>query len=315
MFLKLLKILALLVVTVILYVLDLKYPNIDLENGYTSFFIFTIVYIIFSVGIDELVVKKFHDSKTRYSLRKGFNLLSLVITVILVIRIWMVNTQAITLAYGLLAAGLAISLQDLFKNFVGGIILLTRGIYKVGDRIEVSNKFGDVMDVGLLYSTLLELRGWVDGDQATGRIVIIPNGFVLSQPINNYTHDHSFIWDEIHIPVTYQSNWQKAVTVCKEIAMHETKTLQENAEKEISKIEEKYFLSKRNMETMVFVNPTDNWISLNIRYVSDVSQRRLIHNQIVQKILSTVAREEDITIASQTVAIVDFPQQKISKAD
>ena len=89
-------------------------------------------------------------------------------------------------------------------------MIFVNGIYRVGDRIEINQKFGDVIDIGLLYTTLMETREWVAGDQATGRLSIVSNGSVLAGAVQNYTRDFSFIWDEISVPITYDSNWNEA---------------------------------------------------------------------------------------------------------
>ena len=226
----------------------------------------------------------------------------------MILRIWLPNAQALLVSYGLIAAGVAISLQDFFKNIVGGIIVFVGGVYRVGDRIEVNGKFGDVIDIGILYTSLLEMREWVKGDQATGRIVTIPNGYVLSSNINNYTRDHSFIWDEIMLPITYKSNWKKAIKLIREIVTKETMELTKKAEKEISALENKYYVSKRNVEPDVFLLPTDNWIAFHIRYITEVRERRILHNKLVKLILEKIQKEPDITIASTTMAIVEFPK-------
>jgi small-conductance mechanosensitive channel len=95
------------------------------------------------------------------------------------------------------------------KNFVGGFIVLAGQPYEVGDRIEIAGESGDVIDIGVMSTTLLEIGGWVHGDQPTGRVTIIPNGRVLTQQVHNYTKDHSFIWEELTISLTYDSDWQQ----------------------------------------------------------------------------------------------------------
>lgn len=90
-----------------------------------------------------------------------------------VVRIWVEYTQTLLVSYGLIAAGITIALQDFFKNFVGGIMIFTTGTYRVGDRVEINSKFGDVIDIGIFYTTLLELKEWVEAEQPTGRISMV----------------------------------------------------------------------------------------------------------------------------------------------
>lgn len=156
--------------------------------------------------LEGLVSKQIKDSKSRYSFRKTTQLLFFLVSFIIVLRVWIPNPQALLVAYGLIAAGVAVALQDVFKNFAGALSILLSGIYRVGDRVEINGKYGDVIDIGPFYTTLIELREWVDGDQTTGRILFLPNGQVLSYTVHNYTKEHNFIWDEIALPITYDSD-------------------------------------------------------------------------------------------------------------
>ena len=89
------------------------------------------------------------------------------------------------------------------------------------------------MDIGIMYTTLLEIKDWVSGDQATGRLITIPNGQVLSNSVNNYTKDHNFIWDELHIPISYSNDWRLAHDCILQIVNEQTKETVEQANKEI----------------------------------------------------------------------------------
>ena len=150
---------------------------------------------------------------------------------------------------------------------------------------------------------MIELRAWVDGDQTTGRISMVPNGLVLSNFVHNYTKDHNFIWEELSLPITHDSNWKEAIKIIRSVVEESTKDATKSAELEISHLEEKYFISKRNIEPSVFLTPTDNWILLQIRYVVNVRNRRLVRNELLELILEKIQKTPDITIASETLSI------------
>jgi len=303
MFKKFLNFIIFTITAILFWFLNLKYSNVDLTKISYSFSAIALSYLVFKLLLEGAVSKKIKDSHARYSFRKTTQLLFIIISFVIILRIWILNPQALLVAYGLLAAGIAIALQDVFKNFAGALVILLTNIYHVGDRIEINSQFGDVIDIGLFYTTLLELREWVDGDQTTGRIIILLNGAVLSNSLHNYTKDHSFIWDEITLPITYNSNWQSAIEIIKKIVKKETLPIVKKAEKEISHLEEKYFVSKRNIESDIFITPTDNWITLNIRYVTDVRERRILKNKLSTLILEELQKHKDISIASQTYTI------------
>ena len=262
-----------------------------------------LVYLFVKVLSAELFLRKIKDKMVRYSLNKVITILSAIIAIAIILHIWFPDTQSLVVAVGVFSAGVVIALQDVIKNFAGGVLILTGNLYQVGDRIEIGGETGDVMDIGIMNTTMMELRGWIESDQATGRITSIPNGKVITTQIHNYTKDHSFLWDEIMIPITYSSNWKKAKEVMLEIVTRETAEIVKDAEAEIEKIGETYYLPRRMVEPAVYLTPTDNWITFHIRYVTRVKERRSFRTRISEMILQKVQEYPDISISSTTTTI------------
>ncbi len=301
------------IITGLFWFANFHYPNVYVEKGFYTFLALTIIHFVFKSIFEGMVARKIKESKTRYSFRKTVSILYFVVLLLAIFKIWIEHTQTLLVSYGLIAAGIAIALQDFFKNFAGGLIIFVTGVYQVGDRIEINQKYGDVIDIGILYTTLLELKEWVAGDQATGRLTVIPNGLVLSGTVNNYTKDNNFIWDEIAIPITYDSDWKEAVTTIQRIVREETKNMAEEAEKEILKLGEKYYLTIRAVEPEIYLTLTDNWITFNIRYITDVRQRRQVRNNVSQMILAEILKSENVKIASTTVDIIGLPELTLTQ--
>jgi small-conductance mechanosensitive channel len=272
----------------------------------------TSMYLVFKLVLEEVIAKRISDQKTQYVSRKAFSILYLGTFLVMFVRIWVEDPQALLVAYGLIGAGVAVALQDFFKNFVGGITLFVNGMYRVGDRVQLGETTGDVVDVGLMYTRLMEIKSWVPADQATGRIVTVPNGVVLGEEVMNYTADNTFIWDEIPLPVTYDSDWKKLKQIVVEIVEDETQDIASTADKEISEIGKKYYLSEFHTEPQVFTELTDNWIRFHVRYVTDVEKRRALHNRISQRILSRIEEADDIELASATHEIVGVPEMDLN---
>lgn len=298
------------VVSISFWIANYLYPLQYFEKGFYTFLSLSVIYFVFKLMLHGKIAKTIKDKKTKYSFAKVISILYIVVFVIVLITIWVENPQDITVAYGLAGAGIAIALQDLFKNVAGGIVLFLTGIYRVGDRIEINNKSGDVMDIGILYTTVLEIKDWVSGDQATGRLVTFPNGYVLSNSVNNYTKDHNFIWDELHIPISYSNDWKLAHDKILQIVNDETRNIVDKATKEIANLEEKYYLDNRSAEPAIYLTSTDNWISFNIRYPTEVRSRRFIRDKITRLILDELSKQK-IKIASTTLDIVGFPDVNI----
>ncbi len=298
---------VLIAATFTFFAANLEYPNLYLGKILYSTIAITVAYLLFQIFLDEYATKHFRDSKTRYTFRKVLSIVSLGTALLSLLIIWITETQNILIAFGLIGAAIAFALQDIFKNFIGGILLFVNGVYRVGDRIEIDDKFGDVIDIGIFNTTLMETRKWVSGDQVTGRLTIIPNSVVLAGTIQNYTRDFDFIWDEMTIPITYDSDWNEAAKKFLEIVKTETSDVIVNAQKTMERIEGKYYFTRRSLEPSIFLSLTDNWITFGIRYVTDVRSRRELHNRIGRLILTEIAKSERIKIASATINVTGFP--------
>ncbi|NLO77765.1 MAG: mechanosensitive ion channel [Methanomicrobiales archaeon] len=254
--------------------------------------------------ITTIITKKvITDRKTQFTFNKAILILSVLIYGVMAIQIWIKNTDTLVISYGILAAGIAIALQDLFRNFVGGILIALTSIYKIGDRIEVEGSIGDIMDICILNTTMMEIKGWFEAEQPTGRLIIVPNAIVISKKVVNYTKDHDFIWDEIRVPLTYESDWKAAINSFLEIVRTETADITLQAEIEVERLGEKYYLPKKVTEPAAYVKLTDNWVEVGIRYVTDTRTRRILNDTLTRKILDDVAGTEAYSIASETMEI------------
>jgi small-conductance mechanosensitive channel len=281
---------------------------------YTSL-VLMITYLIFPIIISIFVVSRITDIKTRYTAKKAISVLSIIFILVLCLRIWVTDTSSLIVSYGIIGAAIAFALQDMFKNFVGGFLIIISSMYRVGDRISIDDKYGDVMDIGIMSTTLMEIRGWVSGDQPSGRLLFIPNGFVMNHSLYNYTHDHSFVWDEISIPVTYDSDWKLAKDLILGIVTKETASMTERAEREIEQIGEKYYLPKKVVEPSVYITLTDNWIMLDVRFVSDARKRRILRSRLSELILAAIEKEDRVTISSTTVTVTTTDETLASRKD
>jgi len=306
MFKKIGASIILVIFTVALWFTHYQYPTLYsfyIINGFYTFLALTIAYIVFRVVFEEIVIKKMKQAKMRYSFKKTISILYILVFLFALVAIWIEQTETLLISYGLIGAGIAVSLQDVFKNFAGGITIFSTGLYRVGDRVEINGKIGDIIDIGVLYTTIMEIGEWVDGNQATGRLTIIPNSNVLTNNVNNFTKDHNFIWDEISLPITYDSDWRKASDIILEIVNKQTENIATQADKEITKLGEKYYLPKKPVDPVIFLTLTDNWINLNIRYVTDTKERRIIRDKLSKLILSEIEKSKNIKIASENVDV------------
>jgi len=296
----------------IFYIYYFIQKDITLIKIMYSVIIIVIAYII-NIFIENFIKKEIKETKERYSLRKTASTILSILVFGAILSVWVQDVTTIVVAFGLLSAGIAIALQDVLRNVAGGLIIILTKPFSAGDRIQVDNNMGDVLDINLFFTLLMEIQEWIDGDQYTGRITHIPNSFVLNKTVNNYTKHFSFIWDEVHIMITYDSNLTKAKEIALGIAHEVADPFKIAATNELDDLGEKYLITPSDVDEQIYTKITDNWVDLRLRYVVDPRQRRAVKRSIFEKLLEAFNREKDMKIASNTYDIVGFPPVKLER--
>jgi len=274
------------------------------------------VLVLITQGIIRLVVDRYIVNKQKefntgiYTLRKVLRYTITAVSLIIIYGIWVEQREDLSVAVGILAAGLAFALQEIIGSFAGWVTITTGSPFNIGDRIETGGIKGDVVDIGILRTTIMEIGNWLDGDHNTGRLVTLSNAFIFKEPLFSYSVHLHYIWDEIRIPVPYGSDWEKAMTIMSQ-AVTQNSTYQEllpKAEEQRRELRKKIAVKITPLEPRIFVNLTDNWIQLGLVYPVDTDLRRVFRSEVSQKILSEF-NAAGIEIASQTISIVDFPDK------
>lgn len=259
--------------------------------------ILLISYIV-RIVLEDIIKKKARTTKERYNMRKISSAFITLIAGGMLLVIFFKETTTLIVAYGVFSAGLVIALQDVFRNLAGGIMLLVTRPFNAGDRIQMGESFGDVLDITYFHTTLMEIQEWVDGDQYTGRIMNVPNSFLLSGTVKNYTRHFSFIWDEARISLIPGSNWKKAQKIIFETVDNLVSIAVMNAKVELLNLEQKYLLTTYDVETQTYIKTENDRIDIYVRYIVNPRQRRKLKNTIIQEIMQAFDAEEDIILGT-----------------
>jgi small-conductance mechanosensitive channel len=268
--------------------------------------------VLFAYLLDALAEKiikdRVKDTRDRYTLRKASSVFITLLAAALLLIVFLKETTTLIIAYGIFSAGVVITLQDVFRNFAGGIIILFFKPFRAGDRMQLNDCYGDVLDITYFHTTLMEIRQWVDGDQYSGRVLNVPNSFILNSTIMNYTKDFSFIWDEVTIMLAPESDWTKAKKIALSTINEIIKDYIEHSKKELARMEQKYMLTSYDVDTKAFMQIEGDRIEMHLRYVVDPKKRRHVNDMIVRSLLETFDHEEDISIGSvSSVEIIKMP--------
>jgi small-conductance mechanosensitive channel len=226
-------------------------------------------------------------------------------------RIWLGGGLA---AYiGILSAGLAIALKDPITNLAGWLFISIRKPFSVGDRIEINHAKGDVIDQRPFAFSIIEIGNWVDADQSTGRIIHIPNGWAFIHAISNYTQGFNFIWNEIPVLITFESNWPLAKNLLTEIATTHSAIKSEHAAQQVRRAADKYLIHFEHLTPIVWTDVKDSGVMLTIRYLCEPRRRRGTSSEIWEEILNEFAKHPDIDLAYPTQRFYTAPDAPVPK--
>ncbi|KPK96396.1 mechanosensitive ion channel protein MscS [bacterium SM23_31] len=266
---------------------------------YISILIIAVLWLIRSITY-KIVCNKTENAQIRYRWQKSLTYFSVIIGILLVGRVWFTGMQFLATYLGLLSAGIAIALKDLIVSMAAWIFLIWRRPFSVGDRIQIGKYMGDVIDLRIFKFTLLEIGNWVDADQSTGRIMHIPNLMVLTETIANYSKGFQYIWNEISVLITFESNWQKAKDILKKIGIRHAEHLSASAEKKLKEVSKKYMIFYSTLTPTVYTTVKDCGVQLTIRYLIEPRSRRASEQSIWEDILVEFAACSDIDFAYPT---------------
>ena len=250
--------------------------------------------------IMRIQARRNDDPSVLYRWRKTSSNIAFFLGALLVGRIWFEGIQSISTFLGLLSAGVAIALKDPIVNLAGWAFILWRKPFEVGDRIQIADHAGDVIDQRIFQFTLMEIGNWVDADQSTGRIIHIPNGMVFTQVQANYSRGFQYIWDELPVLVTFESNWKKAKRILEEIASKHAEHLSAAAKQKVKQAARKFMIFYNRLTPIVYTSVKDSGVLLSVRYLCEPRQRRSVQQQIWEDILVSFAQCDDIDFAYPT---------------
>ncbi len=259
----------------------------------------------------KLTLKKyFSQNENYYMTNKAINFTVVFFIIMVVLFSYIDNVSYIVTILGFASAGIAIALKDWFMSIFGWLVIVSSGSIHVGDRIKVTRDgqevVGDVLDISLFKITIREDITYTSYkvNRRTGRIFFIPNNYVFSEMISNYTHSGlRTVWDGIDITITFGSNHKKAQRIAKEILKHYSKGYTDITRKQLSKMRNKYQLRATGVEPRVYTFVEPYGIVISAWYLTNSYSALVLRSTMSPEILEAFMKEDDIHIAYPTQQI------------
>ena len=268
-----------------------------------------IVVFVARAFVMRTVHRRVEDAELAFRARKATTYVSTAAIVIAIGSIWSSAFGDVGTFLGLLSAGIAIALADVFLNLAGWVYIVTRRPFKVGDRIEVAGIAGDVVDIRVFRFTLLEIKNWVEADQSTGRLMHMPNGMLFKQGMANYTEAFNHIWHEIPVLVTFESDWEIGERLLLDALEPYHMTDEErHAANDFRRASREYFIRYKELDPIVYVTVKDSGVLLTARLLVHPRRRRGIEDAIWRSVLKAIAAEPVVELAYPTIRTFRGPE-------
>lgn len=248
----------------------------------------------------RIVDRRVEDPRTRYRLGKASARTLFVLGVVFLGAVWLEVVRELGTFVGLVTAGVAIALRDLVTNLAGWVFILARRPFEVGDRIQLGEHAGDVIDIRVFQFTILEIGNWVHADQSTGRVIHMPNGDVFREPLANYTSKFEYVWDELEIHITFESDWRRAKEILEGVVQDAVGETAEDAREAVHRASRSFLIFYRRLTPIVYTSVTESGVRLSLRYLAPPRARRGTAQAIWERVLEAFGQEDSINFAHPT---------------
>ena len=270
--------------------------------------IVVLFFLLARSAVMRVIQRNVTDVRQRYSWSRGVTSTIAILIVIFLGVIWFAGLERIATFAGILGAGLAVALHDTIANIAGFLFIMLRRPFEVGDRIEIDGVAGDVIDIRVFQFSLLEIGNWVDADQSTGRILQVPNGKVLRAVTASFNKGFEYIWHEIPVLITFESDWKEAKGILQDIVDDDSFVVAEDVERQVRRAASRFLIYSGKVTPIVYTTVRDSGVLLTVRYMTKPKTRRGTEQQLWEQILQPFSENDNIELAYPTVRYYDVPQ-------
>ncbi|HVJ93147.1 MAG TPA: mechanosensitive ion channel domain-containing protein [Labilithrix sp.] len=253
----------------------------------------------------RLIARAVEDPSSRFRITRATGYVVGVIATVLIVRMWIQGLAGIATYFGLLSAGVAIALQDPLTNIAGWLFIILRRPFRVGDRIQLGTYTGDVVDIRPLGFAMLEVGNWVHADQGTGRVLHVPNGFVFKNTVANFDEPLGYIWNELEITVTFESDWRTAKETLQKILDAESQILDAEVKKRVEASADAFHIRVPKLTPIVWTTVVERGVMLTMRYLCKPRARRSSSSAIWERVLDALNQLPNVAIAYPTTRRFD----------
>ena len=272
------------------------YRDLLLKLSLAAFFSFLV--LIVAKMVEGLVVKHSHTKALVYNFVRLIHFITILIIAFIVISFINNNWYSAAVSLGLISLILGFALQTPISSLIGWLYIVIRAPYKVGDRIQIDEFTGDVVEIGYFDTTLWEFAGeYMSNDVPSGRLIRFPNSVVWTSGVYNYSwKNFPYIWNEIPFHIAYQSDLGFVEQTIRSVARAELGEGMEERVRELRNIIKQTPVDELEIKEYPFVSfriNANTWVEALVIYLVEPRDAAAMRTKLIKKILEALLKEPE----------------------
>ena len=230
----------------------------------------------------KIYIKTHKDAKDIYLYNKKIQVMNFILILVAITFIWESQIKNFITLISFISAGFAIALREIILNFFAGIYIRVSKPFVLEDRIEINNLKGDVVNINASSFDILEIGDRVNGEQSTGRIARIPSSMVFLHPVKNYVKAFKYIWTELTVKVTLESDIYETKALLYKIIKKNSiiQDIPDKMKSEVTNSSTSFRIYFNNLKPIIYTAIVDDHIELYLRYLVHPKKSRNVENTI-----------------------------------
>lgn len=241
----------------------------------------------------RFILPRLGSSASRIKWRRNSAYLAFCILVLLLFPLWLPSLRTVAAFLGIFGAGVILVLKEVIVNVAGWFFIVFRRPFEIGNRITIGAYSGDVLDIRIMDTSLIEVSSRDEGGQSTGRVVHVPNSLVFTVPLANASKEFAFNWNEIRIPISPESDWKRASLLVEKTAAEVVEPISEK-DSRIRKSDHEYAIRYQRITPKVYVEFKHGVILLTLRHLVEPRTNRLVSDRFWRILLERFQKEKRI---------------------
>ncbi len=259
-----------------------------------SYFLIKLIKII----LTKIMVKRLMNDKQKYEVIKKIHIICNIIFILFILVLWNNYVGNLLTFITFLSASFTIALRDMILNFFAGIYIKLNKLFTIEDRIEIGDIKGDVINIHSMNFEILEINDKEHGEQSSGIIITIPNNFILTHTLKNYNKAFKYIWEEMRINVSLDTDIKKAKGILYKIVNENStiKRIPDKMKKQLDKATFEYRIYFNRLKPVIYTKVIDDHIELSIRYLIHPKKNRNVLDELWVKILTEFKKNHIVLV-------------------